>query len=91
MESSRVGISLHLLRETRSSAHSVSRTRTPDDFPEGTLLTSWQNGLTCPKLGYARGPTRNAPTIQSRIFGLGATFVSLGEVKNSVIGWSASW
>lgn len=37
---SRDGISPDLLPETRSSAHSVSRTRTPDDFPEGILLTN---------------------------------------------------
>src|SRR5580693_6820123 len=40
MDWSRVGISLDLLREKRSSAHSVSRPLTPDVLPEGTLLTN---------------------------------------------------
>src|SRR5208283_3291370 len=39
----------------------------------------------------ARGPTRNAPVIQSLISGLDATFVFLGEVRNFANGWTASW
>ena len=38
------------------------------------------------KRGYARGPTQNVPAIQSRISGLGATFVFLGEARSFASG-----